>query len=76
MGGMAVECVSFKCWDLQVGAIEVGVLGLNSGKGWRWSVYGSDAGAIKVGAIEVGVLGLNSGTGWRWSVGVVQTLEL
>ena len=54
--------------DLEVGAIEVGVLGLNSGKGWRWSVCGSNAGAIEVGAIEVGVLGLNSQRWWRWNV--------
>ena len=51
--------MSLKCWSYKVGAIEVRVLGLNSKRGWRSSVYRSNAGAIEVGAIEVGFLGLN-----------------
>ena len=53
---------------IEARAIEVGVLGVNSRSGWRWSVGHSNAGNIKVKAIEVGVLGLNNGRGWRWNV--------
>ena len=53
---------------IEVGAVEVGVLGLKSRRGYRWYVCGSNAGAIEVKAIEVWVLGLNNGRGWRWNV--------
>ena len=46
---------------LEVGAIEVGVLGSNTKIGLQWNVCGSNAEAIEVRAIEVGVLRLSNG---------------
>ena len=54
---------------------EVGVLGLNSRRGWRWRVCRSNAGAIEVGAMEVGVFGLSNGRGPAVEC-LIQMLEL
>ena len=43
--------------NIEVGAIEVGVLGLNNRNGLRWNACGSHAGAVEVGGTEVGGLG-------------------
>ena len=71
MCGSNAEVFILKCLfevSIEVRAIEVGVLGLNNGRRWRWSVCHSNARFIEVGTIEVGVLGLNNRSGWRWNV--------
>ena len=50
---------------IEVGSIEVRVLGLNIRRGLRWNVCRSHGGVLRVGFIEV--LGLNNSWAWRWN---------
>ena len=43
--------------DIEVGAIEVGSVGLNNGRRWRWSVCRSSAGVIEARGTEARILG-------------------